>query len=102
MRLMSEQSKPDVLQLVGKAYQDVIETLQHCGFQIQDVKLKANEVIVEFYAGAYTLSYVDCTLYKLSLEKLNRISIKVMLCEAGGWPFACIYLNVAVPREKQA
>ena len=97
---MSKQAKPEenALQGLGKAYQDVIEKLQDCGFQLQGVEPKANEVIVKFHAGAYILSYVNCTLYKLSLEKLNRISIKVMLCDEGGWPFACVDLTIALPR----
>jgi len=80
-------------EVLEEPFQDVVKKFEKCGFQLKGVELEPGEIILKFQGGQ-----VDCNIYKLLLDKLNRISIRVMLCFAGGSPLACVDLTIAMPR----
>jgi len=83
-----------LVKALGEPYQAIIEEIQECGFSFVGVESKSGEVILKFEGGQ-----VDCTMYGLLLQKFNSVTIRVMLCEVGGWPIACTSLKVAMPRQ---
>jgi hypothetical protein len=97
---MSEQAKNDtdlserLHEVLGEPFQGVAKKFEECGFQLKGVELEPGEIILKFQGGQ-----VDCNIYKLLLDKLNRISIGVKLCFAGDTPLACVDLTIAVSRQ---
>jgi len=103
---MSEKSKQGVdlskrlKDALGEPYQGVVKEFQDCGFWLKSVDLAPGEVVLTFTASAYGQSDVKCTMYALLLQKFNFVSLKVELCDEGGWPLARTYVTVAVPVQK--
>jgi hypothetical protein len=79
---------------LGEPYRGVVEELEEDGFHFVGVELEPDEIVLKFEAGE-----IECTLYKLLLDKIYDVSLSVMRCEVGGWPVACTRLKVSMPRQ---